>query len=414
MWRYYAQRPTTGEWLHRDLPLSGVTVSPALSGPYQISATIEPEYADLLAEDGELLLAEWGTLIFAEASGQLRGGGIVTNTKIVGSSLELTIDGFTRYATGQPLVETLTWGGKTEGATGNGVDPLDVVRALWDHLQERPTGDLGVTYTSTTTPYRLGEWYNARALNADGSLGDDPKAVNSTPIPIDKVWDPKRDRPPIPAQGKSTYWKYQLPWWDNIEIGRQIDEYARQTPFDYRESYRWADDTREAVVMELQIGYPRLGRRQSNLTFIEGENIVELVPVTRSGHDYYNVVYGYGAGEGSKKLRQAMSRHDGIRLRRVRIEDRPEITNKASLKAIASDEVRKSVHLTDITSFTVRDHPNARIGSFDVGDDVLVHTRRGWQPTSLWVRITGFTDSPTTGDVTVRCSRSDRFAYGGS
>lgn len=414
MWRYYAQRATSGEWLHRDLPLSNVTVSPALSGPYKLSATIDPEYADLYAEDGDLLLAEWGTWVFAEASNQLRGGGLITDATITGSKLDLTIDGFTRYPSGQPLTETLTWGGKTEGATGAGVDALDVVRALWDHLQAQPDGDLGVTYTSTSTPYRVGEWHNARALDADGSLGDDPKAVHSTPIPIDKIWNPKKDRPPIPASGKTVYWKYQLPWWEGIEVGRQIDELARQAGFDYRESYRWADSSKESVVLELQFGYPRLGRRQSGLVFREGENITDLVPIARSGNSYYNAVYGLGAGEGSKKLRQSVSRRDPTRLRRAKPLDRAEITNAAALKAEAGDELRRSVELVDITGFTIRDHPNARVGSFDVGDDVLVHTRRGWQPTSLWVRITGFTHSPDTGDVTVRCSRSDRFAYGGS
>lgn len=413
-WRYYAMRATTGEWLHRQLPLSDVRVSPALSGPYKLTATVDPEYADLYADDGELLLAEWGTIIVAEASNQLRGGGIVTDTAIVGSKLTLTVDGFTRYPAGQPLTEALTWGGKTAGTTGYGVDPLDVVRALWGHLQAQPDGNLGVTITATTSPYRVGEWHNTRALDADGSLGDDPKAVATSPVPIDKVWDPKKDKKPVAAQGKTVYWQYQLPWWDGIEIGRHIEELARQVPFDWRESYRWADASKEAVVMELQLGYPRLGRRQSGLAFREGENIVELVPVSRSGDDYFNAVYGYGAGEGSKKLRQVASQRDGVRLRRATVADHPEITNAAALRAEAGDELRRSVHLVDITSFTIRDHPNARIGSFDVGDDVLVETRRGWQPTRLWVRITGFDYSPTSGEVTVRCSRSDRFVYGGS
>jgi hypothetical protein len=61
--------------------------------------------------------------------------------------------------------------------------------------------------------------------------------------------------------------------------------------------------------------------------------------------------------------------------------------------------------------FTVLDHPNARIGSFAVGDDVLIQTHVGWQPTTLWVRITSATISPETGEVAITCSRSDRFNY---
>ncbi|MBB4931837.1 hypothetical protein F4561_002657 [Lipingzhangella halophila] len=412
-WTYHAMRATTRQWLHRELPLSDVRLSPALSGPYSLKARIEPEYGDLIGDDGELVLSEWGTLVFAEASGQIRGGGIVTDTKIVGQELDLTIDGFTAYPADMPITSTLTWGGKTEGTTGAGVDPFDVVRAMWDHLQAQPDGDLGVTYTQNSTPYRLGAWHNARRLDEDGELDDDPKAVQDPPIPIDKVWDSKKGKKPTAAQGKDVYWRYRLPWWDAIDVSQKINELAKQVPFDWREHYAWADSSKEDVVMELHLGYPRLGKRQSNLTFVEGENVTGLVPINRDGSDYYNTVYGFGSGEGSKQLRQSVSHRDG-RLRRVKVEGRPEVSNKAALRAIAQDELLRTLHLADITQFVVVDHPNASIGSFDVGDDVLVENRRGWQPTRLWVRITGFDYQPETGEITVKCSRSDRFRYGGA
>lgn len=411
-WRCYAQRVLTDEWLHRDLPLADIKITPVLSGPYRISATIDPVYADLVADDGELLLSPWKTWVWVEASDLLRGGGLVTDTTQVGQTLSVEITGITGYLTSQPIVNNQRWGGKTEGQTGNGVDPLDVYRALWDWLQSQASGDLGVTVDSTTSPYRLGEWHNARALDTDGSLGDDPKAVNSTPIPIDKVWDPKKDKPPIPASGKSTYWQYQLNWWDNLEVGRTVDELARQVPFDYREQYSWATPAKEAVVRHVQLGYPRVGKRQTNLRFAEGENVTELVAVHRSGDDFTNAVTVYGAGEGSKKKRGYTSIQDG-RVRRAKTLERPDITSVASLKALAEDELRRYNTLDDVTSFTVADHPNARLGTFDVGDDVLVEGYTGWSPVRMWVRITSMTLTPDAGAVTVTCSRSDRFRYGG-
>lgn len=412
-WRYYAQRALTDEWLHRDLPLADVRVVPVLSGPYRVSATIDPVYSELKADDGDLLLSPWRTFVWVEASDQLRGGGLVTDTTQVGQRLQVEITGVAGYLTDQPIVNNQRWGGKTEGVTGNGVDPLDVYRALWEWLQSRASGDLGVTVDTTTSGYRLGEWHNARALDTDGTLGDDPKAVNSTPIPIDKVWDPKKNRKPVAASGKTVYWQYQLNWWDNHEVGRTLDELARQVPFDYREQYRWANTSKEAVVKHIALGYPRVGKRQTSLRFAEGENITNLVAVTRSGDDYTNAVTVYGAGEGSKKKRGYTSIQDG-RVRRAKTLERPDITSVASLKAIAEDELRRYNTLDDVTTFTVTDHPNARLGTFDVGDDVLVEGYTGWSPIRMWVRITSMTLSPDAGEVDVTCSRSDRFRYGGA
>lgn len=408
-WRYYAMRALGGQWVHRELPLADVTVSHTLSGPGGLSATIEPEYADLIGPDGQPVLQEWGTIILAEASGQLRGGGILTGTEVVGPKLSLDCVGFSGYAHGMPLTSTLSWGGSTAGTTGQGVDPADVIRALWDHLQAQPDGHLGVTYSTLATPYRLGEWHNARKLPTDDEPSPDPREIQDPPIPIDRVWTPQ-DRRPAAATGQQVYWSYRLPWYEDIEVGAHIDQLCTQAHIDYRETYTWASPEREAVVMRLVLGYPRLGRRQSGLVFVEGENITEVVAIRRSGDDYANSVAAYGAGEGSKQLRATVSRRDG-RLRRVQTVDAPDITTAAALRALASEELRQAQHLTDITSFVVRDHPNAPVGSFSVGDDVLVQTGASWSPTRLWVRILSYDLDPDTSHITITCSRSDRFRY---
>lgn len=410
MWRCYAQRVLTDEWLSRDLPLSDLRVTSTLSGPCRVTGKIDPIYADLKADDGELLLSPWRTWVWVEASDQIRGGGLVTDVKTVGQELTVEVTGVSGYLAGQPLVNNLRWGGSTEGTSGNGVDPLTVYRSLWEWVQSRTNSSLGVTVDSTTSPYRLGEWHNARRIEPDGKLGP-AKEVNTSPIPIDKVWT-KQDKPPVAAQGKTLYWQYQLNWWDNHELGRKADEYARQTPFDYRERYSWASPAKEAVVKHIHLGYPRVGRR-SDKRFAEQENISGVLTVQRSGDDYANAVVAYGAGEGSKMLRSSVSVADG-RVRRTRTVERPDITTEAALRAVAEDELRRWNSVEDITGFTVYDHPNAKIGTFDVGDDVLVHAYTGWSPIDLWVRITAMALSPDTGEVTVTCSRSDRFRYGGA
>ena len=297
-WRFYAQNIVTGQWVHRELPLGDVKITATLSGPSRISASIDPMFADLRTPDGGLVLSEWQTLIVAEASGQLRGGGILTDITSSGPKLELDITGVSAYAEQQPLRNTLTWGGSTDGLTGQGVDPLVVVRRLWTYLQDQPDGNLGVTLDNTTTPYRLGEWHNTRRINDDGTLGPATEASHQ-PIPIDRLWDPKVDKKPAAVRGKQVWWRYQLPWHEDVEIGQLITTLAGQTPFDWAESYRWANDDREAVVCHLHLGYPRLGRRLASEVCREHENIADPVVVRRDGDEYANSVTVYGAGEGT-------------------------------------------------------------------------------------------------------------------
>jgi len=410
-WRYYAFNALTGEWLHRELPLSDVRLTTTLSGPGRMTATIDPEYQALRTPDGGLVLELWQTMIVAEASGQLRGGGILTGITATGPKLTLDMTGVSGWLEGQPLRNNLTFGGKTDGTTGNGVDPLDVVRALWGWLQGQPDGNLAVTLDATTTPYRLGEWHNTRVLKEDGTLGP-AKEVAPNPIPIDRIWDPGKDKRPVAATGKQVYWEYKIPWWDDVEIGQRVTTLATQTPFDWLESLRWADSSRESVVRHIHFGYPRLGKRLTREVFVEGANISELVAVRRDGDDYANSVTVYGSGEGSKQLRSTVSKRDG-RLLRAKSVDRPDLTTVAECKAVAEEELRRWSQVVDILGFTVRDHPNAQIGTFAVGDDVLVQTRTGWMPTRLWVRITALDIAPATGEVTVTCRRSDRFDYPG-
>ena len=409
LWRYYAFRALSREWVHRELPLRDVSITHTLSGPGDLTASIEPTYADLVGEDGQPVLREWDTVIVAEAAGEIRGGGIVTSMEITGDVLSLDCVGFSGYAAGMPLTWTLVWGGPSAGVTGQGVDAATVVRALWEHIQDQPDGGLGVVLDPTTTPYRMGVWHNARKLPTDDEPNPPRSEIEEPPPPIDRVWGPD-DRKPAAATGKTVYWEKRLNWFEDVEVGAAVDEICQQASIEYRERWSWADTDREGVTLRLELGYPRLGRRASDLRFVEGENISELVTLTRSGEDFANSVAAYGAGEGSKQLRQTVTHRDG-RLRRVQVVDASDVSVAASLRQIATDELARARQITDITSFTVREHPNAQLGAFGVGDDVLVETVIGWQPTKLWVRILSYSFSPDGDTVNIACTRSDSFDY---
>lgn len=405
-WQYHAMRVPSREWLDRDLPLAGVSLGPTLSGPYSLKATISPEFASLIAEDGDLVLAEWGTLLIAEADGLVRGAAIITHTEITGSVLSIEAAGITAHTAGQPYEGVKTWGGKSAGTTGSGVDPLDVVREMWAWRQAQPDGDLGVTLGATTTQYRLGAWHGARKLNDDGTLGpinevNDPITFDG-PLPIAK---------PTPARGKQTYWQYTLGWWDKVEIASRTDELARVVPFDYVETAQWTDAAKSDVDLGIRFGHPRIGAKR-DLTFIEGENLAAPPTVKRGSDDYANHVTAIGAGEGSKQLRATVGRRDG-RLRRVRLLEATDLRSTASLRALASDTLLRTRHLADITTLAVTNHPSAPVGSYGVGDDILVQTGPSWQPTRMWVRITALDLDPVTEVTTITCSRSDAWDYSG-
>jgi hypothetical protein len=320
--------------------------------------------------------------------------------------------GFANYPAGQTLEDTLSWSGNASlTAGGHGVDPLDVVRALWANLQSKPDANLGVVVDGTTSTYSLGTFTNVQAQQKDTAHPDastDPKEVGDD-VEINRVWGPT-DKLPKPASGKTLTWSYALNWWDNVDIGATVDSFVKLAPFDYREDAAWTSGTREAVTLRLRLGSPRLGTRRADLRFVEGENISDVVSITRSGDDYANYVYALGAGEGQTQIRTSASTHDGRLRRMAKLTDGSK-TTADSLKAAATQQLNLSNKLVNITGFTIQDHPNARIGAFDVGDDVLVQTHVGWQPTSLWVRITAATISPDSGDVAITCSRSDRFSY---
>lgn len=411
-WQYHALRILTGEWLHRELPLRDVSITDTLSGPGAIAATIDPDVATLKHTDGSPILDEWSTLIIAEADQSIQAAGILVNTDLVGSTMTLDCAGFAVYPNGQILEDTLSYTGNASiSAGGHGVDPLTVVRALWANLQSKASANLGVVLDDTTSTYCLGSFTNVQApqkttANPDGST--DPKEVGDD-VPIDRAWGPT-DALPTPASGKTLTWHYELNWWDNVDIGSKVDELAKQAPFDYREDVSWADSSREQVVLRLRLGAPRLGVRQDNLRFVEGENVSQVVAIRRSGDDYGNYVYALGAGEGQTQIRSTVSQSDGRLRRMVQLTDTSK-TTADSLKAVAANQLNLTNKLVNVTAFTVRNHHNAVIGSFDVGDDVLVQTHVGWQPTSLWVRVTAMTVTPDTDEIVVTCSRSDRFSY---
>lgn len=458
-------------WLHRDLPLRDVQISPALSGPQALTATLDPDTADLQMPDGRPLLEDFNTFIVVESDGIIRGGGILVQSTFTGESWALEVSGFTHHAQGMAMTDTLVYGGDNDAGrvpkgptSGTGVSPIQIVMDLWGQVQAKPRSDLGVTFGGTlTSKYKFSYWHNVPAvwtyspdastqITYDGAkivakVGYENVKIYGTGFtkrrkvkyaPVTEVPDSGDENaepfkvsgdagsgsvPAVPgvnsdgtvkdtSKSGRIFWDHHVYWYENTDIGAKIDEYATEAPFDYIEHLAWNAD-RSDVVMRLDFGYPRLGTRKTNLRFVEGENIFDIVSATTGGDDNYaNAVVALGAGDGADQLRAEATVNDG-RMRVEKVLTATDITASARLKAYAQAQLALLQGVLDVESFTVKQHPHAKIGSFGVGDDLYVQLATGWMAgRSLWVRVTALTIVPDSDEMQVTCKRSDSFSYG--
>ena len=144
--QFIVQRAATGEVLTYDA--QGITAGPIteqLSAVGSLNLDVDASTAVHLAADGTQLLQEWGSIVTVQEAGTLRFRGIVIRNK--GGSLELA--SVATYPHGTP------WEG--DEFYGTQVDPADLVRKLWAHVQSFPDSNLGVTVIGST-PVRVGSY----------------------------------------------------------------------------------------------------------------------------------------------------------------------------------------------------------------------------------------------------------------
>lgn len=466
-WRYIAQRATTGELLDLELPLHRDTLGWELSGSGSLRGTVTPDTGALRASDGRLLLEEWGTLIYAEADGEIRWGGIVVSSGFVGAEWKIEAAGFATYPHGLPY---------TALYSRIGVDPAEAFAHIWAHVQGYADGDLGVTVRGTSTPVRLGEakvaaftevkigaeWLRktdvddaliipnaastlAKAITATSSsltlktagafpsldlpfpivigtetitvnarsglvlsglvrgVGTSKPAAHSTGGNVKFTGTASRIIPEIAAK------PYELAWWEAPDCGQELDSLAQEASFDYTERHYWSGDE---IKHEVVLGYPRLGRRRDDLAFVQGDNVVSVVSPELSGAEFANAVLGLGAGEGAGSIHRSTGVRDG-RLRRVSVYTAKDVTSASRMDALIRDSLQRRQGTLTIQKVDVRDHPNAPIGSWSVGDDVLIEATLPWLgDVALWCRITGW-ELTSEHTASLSLARSDTFTYGG-
>lgn len=331
-----------------DVPVTGAGLTLDLSGPSGFDGSVQPEIPRLKDENGEPLIQNWQSVIVSERDGQIKGVSIIRDSPVDDGDMSLTGIGFAGYPTGMPF---------TNEYKGIEVDPIDQVRRIWNQLQGKPNGDLSVVVDDTKAP--SGVTVGAEEKDVSFETGDGEQVEFQTG-------------------------PYVLAWYQTDDCGKEINDLAEFTPFDYRMEHKWSGETFTSF---LRIGTPKIGVRRNGLRFVVGENIIDMPGMERAGDDYANEVLVLGSGEASK-MRKGSAVRTSDRLRRaVVVADKSQRSNVRATRA-AFAELKNRLGDPDITEITVMDHPNARFNTWELGDEILVTTPDGWlKPMRLWCRV---------------------------
>ncbi|HEX5566747.1 MAG TPA: hypothetical protein VFY14_07445, partial [Streptomyces sp.] len=181
-WRYWTEHALTGQQLHPALPLTGVEFTRELNGPGSLTGTLAPRFA--AAHPGVLTPGQ--TLLYVEADGLLRWGGIVWQAEPEADQYRIEAAGWSSYLHRRhDLHGNLNGRGPYVYA-----DPCQIIRDIWAYAQEQPDGDLGVAVDGTVSPAKVGTpaepwatyWYETPVL---GELVDDLVGEGDTPDYLD-------------------------------------------------------------------------------------------------------------------------------------------------------------------------------------------------------------------------------------
>ena len=357
-WRYIASRLNgdgTETILDWNLPLSDVSVQESLSGHGGLDAKITPEVASLKGEDGKPIFIPESTAIYAEASGQIRGGGIVTQKPMDGPTLSLDCIGFSGRWQGQP------WAGEDKYDTA---DPLAIDRYIIEEFQKKPF-DIGL-----------------KPVGAD----------TSQMVRLSET-----------VTGKNEL--YYLAYWETLDLDKERAQLAEIGGYEWVTKHRWSG---EKIVHEIEYGYPRLGSRRSDLRFVVGENIAQDIPATDDGDEYASHVLVLGAGQGRKMVRAEANRPTN-RLGKWKVITDKSIGKESVARERAETELKALTGELDITEITVWDHDNAPIGTYHAGDEILIQSGEGWADFGdLWVRVLGIIHHPEKNTSTLQIRRAEK------
>lgn len=333
------------EVIESDLPIDITSIERKLSAPSAMTGSIS-HALQRLKNNGRPIFEPWNSVIIAVASDTIRGITIYREPVFSGPVWELDQVGLTGYANDMPYTDEKSFVDE---------DPLDIYRHMWHHLQSFPNGRLGITIDDLASPVRVG-------------------TVASEEVPDS---GPRRLNP-----------------WDTPNIGREIDRYATETPFDWLETYHWEGEIPRCHV---RLGYPQIGdRHRGHMRFVLGENL-GTKPTVRTA-PFLNEVHVLGAGEGRDSVR-GFAAVSEAKLRRATVinDDNMNAVWKADLQAQRALAASRGELVVE--EIEVVDHPNARLEEIALGNEYPLYADLDWVEVNTWARVIGRVDVPGRSDV---------------
>jgi hypothetical protein len=431
--RLIAQRILDGEIVDWELPVAeDFEYVQQLSGPTVMRGSFKPEIVAVQ----ELALDGYAYYFHVEIDGLIRASAIFLPPMYQESSLTFQCEGVAA------VPHYHIYGGQIRGI---GLDPLSVVRNIWNYVLSQPASQIGVTVSNKTSTAKLGEesytvqpaprTLAAKAildrLEANQDIGEDWTWRGAPQIVFDHNdalldlfegegatdiggWLEQYVNDHGPLEPNEVEAKpYELLWWNAVNCGEEIDKLSQQVPFDYVEIAQW-NAARTDVLHSIDFGHPRVGQPRPNLLFDE-ENIIEVVPAQEEQDQYASTVIVIGAGEGQETIRGSATRQFGARIGKTKIITDKTITTQERANAVAQAELGTSLGgVFSISEIVVSaSHSNARLGTYNIGDDILVAVDIPWLITTYrdWYRITSISYKPSGDRVRLGVSRSASFVY---
>lgn len=370
-WRFLATRLNgdgTEDVIHPNLPLSGPTITKTLSGPQAISGTIAPAFLSLLDSTGHSILTPWSTAIYAEEDHVIRAAGILTEPSITGSELRLSAVGWTAAIKDQPYQGSVSF---VE------VDPLTVVRHIWDRWQALPGGNLALSLDRTTaTGIKIG----TKLEQVEFDTVNGPVSFEAGPVKLNE--------------------------WETDDLGGKIDNLAEEHGFEYRERHQWAADGSK-VLHYLDFAVPGFGGRR-NIQLREGQNVLVPPGINRPESSYASGTLVRGEGSGATMNRAWEMRPGEYRLRRIDVSSDTDLSSVSACQKRARERLGHLTGQPDVTDLEVTNTTMVPLGSLVEGDEVEFHSDGPWGREVIPVRIISTTYSPESGTIQLSVLRSDR------
>ena len=134
------------------------------------------------------------------------------------------------------------------------------------------------------------------------------------------------------------------------------------------------------------------GTTRNDLRFEQGVNVLNLLNPSLDGNEYATEITAIGAGEGETGLR-ATAAIASNGLRRTKVIAAKKLKTTGSLLSRARKELKNHQTGFQLTQITVQDHPNAPIGSWSLGDNILIEGNvpflgeyKAWHRITAWQR----------------------------